>query len=76
MAGAIIENCMERGIEGAETLGAVAVGPKQVIALILVKKAWTREGVSEGLVQLNLTNAKLWRPGSRLGRIPSLVEDS
>ena len=66
---------MERGIEGAETLGAVAVGPKQVIALIMVKKAWTREGVSEGLVQLNLTDARLSRPGSRWGRIPSLVED-
>ena len=75
MAGAIIENCMERGVEGAETLGAVAVGRKQVIALILVKKAWTREGVSEGLIQLNLTNARLSRLGSRLGRIPSLVED-
>ena len=74
-AGAIVENCMERGIGGAATLGAVAVGPEQVIVVVLIRKTWTRRGVSEGLVQLNVTNSGLSRPGSRLRRNSSLVQE-
>lgn len=66
-AGEIVEKCMERGIDGAETVGAAAVGPKLVIAVILMRKGWKGNSVSEGLVELNMRNVTLLRPGNFSG---------
>ena len=74
-AAAVVEKCMEGGIDGAETLGAVAVGPKLAIAVVLTKKWWMRGGRSEGLDLFNVTNARLLGPGVHSGLNSALVED-
>lgn len=63
----IVEKCMVEGIDGAETIGASAVGPKRVIVVILKKRGWN--------VQLNGTDVTLLKPGNFSGSIPSLIED-
>lgn len=58
----IFQKCIERGIDGAETVGAVAVGPKHVIAVILKKTGWMRNSESGGMYELNMTNVTLLGP--------------
>ena len=69
-----MEECLVRGIDRTPTLGGVYVGPKGVITLILVKRN-VRDGVGEGLVDLNMTNVTLSRPGSQFGNLSSMVEE-
>lgn len=73
-ANAIVEECLGRGIGGIQTLGGAYVGPKGVITIILVKRD-VRGGVSEGLVDLNMTNVTLIGPGRPLGPLSSRVEE-
>lgn len=74
-ADGIVESCMEEGIDGAETIGTDAVGPKGVIAVVLLKRLMERGGVSGGLHPLNVTNVQLSKPGNLSGLYSSLVED-
>lgn len=73
-AEAIVQKCM---IDGAETLGAVAVGPKRVVGVFLTKRWWER-GYRDGrLGLLNVTSARLLRPGSHTWLNPALlIEES
>lgn len=71
----IVQKCMEQGIDGAETVGAVAVGPKRAIVVVLTKKRWNRSNMSGGTFGLNMTNVTLLGPGIILGLSPSLIED-
>ena len=67
----LVENCMERGIDGAATLGRVTVGPRGAIDVVLRKKGH----VDGGVHLLDLTNVQLSKPGSLSRPSPSLVED-
>lgn len=68
-AEAIVQKCM---IDGTETLGAVTVGPKRVIAVSLSKRWWER-GRNGRLGLLNVTNARLLRLGSHTGLNTALL---
>ena len=70
-----MQKCMERGIEGAETLGAVAVGPALVLAVIVLRKVSNSGSGSGGVHGLNMVNATLLRPGNFSRISQSLVED-
>ncbi len=70
-----MEKCLERGVDGAETLGAVAVGPGHVITVMLKKKGWLRGSGSAALVELNVTDAALARLGKSSKTAPSSVEE-
>lgn len=70
----VVQKCMEQGIDGAETVGAVAVGPKRVIAIVLTKR-WSGSSMSGGTFELNMTNVTLLGPGIFSGLSPSLIED-
>lgn len=54
-AEAIVQKCMEQGIDGAETVGATAVGPKHVIAVVLARKRSMGDSLSQGLIGLNMS---------------------
>lgn len=69
-AEAIVQKCM---IDGTETLGAVTVGPKRVVAVFLTKRWWERGGRDGRLGLLNVTNARLLRPGSHTWLNPALL---
>ena len=71
----IVQKCMELGIDGAETVGAVAVGPKRVIAVVLTKKGRNGSNMSGGTFELNMTNLTLLGPGIISGLSLSLIED-
>ncbi len=71
----IVKKCMERGIDGAETVGAVAVGPKHVLAVILVREPSTRGSVGRERLELNMTNVTLMGTGNSSGLSPPFVED-
>lgn len=71
----LVQKCMERGIEGAETLGAVAVGPALVLAVIVLRKVSNSGSGSGGVHGLNMVNATLLRPGNFSRISQSLVED-
>lgn len=62
----IVNWCMERGVDGAQTLGAVSVGPKKVLVVVMMRKGWGRGG--GGLVGLLGT-------GNSSGLLTSFVED-
>ena len=70
-----MKQCMERGIHGAETLGAELVGPKGALAVLMFRTALKQIGAGGGLVLSNLTNMRLSGPGSLAGFLPSLVKD-
>ena len=71
----VVEKCLEQGIDGAETLGAVAVGPGHVITVMLKKKGWLRGSGGGALVALNVTNVALLRLGNSSELAPSTIED-
>lgn len=71
-AEAIIQKCM---IDGTKTLGAVTVGPKRVIAVVLSKRWWDRGGRDGGLGLLNVTNARLLGPGNHTGLNSAMVKE-
>ena len=68
----IVESCLERGIDGAETMGSDTVGPKGVIAVVMLKRIITTGWV---LAPLNLTDIRLSKPGRITRPLSSLVED-
>ena len=69
-----MEWCLERGVDGAETLGAASVGPKKVLFVVLIRKGWGRgDGGSVGL--LGTGNMTLLGGGNSSGLETSLVED-
>lgn len=71
-AEAIVQKCL---IDGTETLGAVTVGPKRVIAVVLSKRWWGRGDRDGRLGLLNVTNATLLGPGSHTGLISALIKE-
>lgn len=74
-ADGLVASCMEEGIHGAETVGAEIVGPKGVIAIVMLRRVTKTGGLSAGLHPLNVTNVRLSKPGSLSGLLASLVED-
>ena len=71
----LVLECLERGIRGAPTIGAVAVGPKRAIVVILTKNWETGDGLGGGLLELNTTNVTLVGPGNLAGLRPDFVGD-
>lgn len=71
----LVEECLERGIDGAETVGAVAVGPRRVIAVVLMRKGARKDGVGRGTFELNMANVTRLGAGNFSGMSPSLIED-
>ena len=70
----IVNKCMERGIDGAETVGAVVVGPKRVIVVVLMRKERIRGGVGAEVLKL-VTNATMVGPGNFSAGSPPFIED-
>ena len=68
----VVESCLERGIGGAQTLGSHTVGPKGVIAVVMLKRVIATGGVS---APLNLTDIQLSKPGRLSRPLSSLAED-
>ena len=54
-AKAVLETCLEEGVEGEKTIGAQIVGPKRIIVVLLLKKSSVNLGVG-GLHVMNGTN--------------------
>ena len=71
----IVKKCMEQGIDGVETVGAVAVGPKQVLSVVLMRRQTMRGSVGGDFLELNMTNVTLMGTGNFSGLHPPLVED-
>ena len=71
----IVEKCMERGIDGTETVGAVTVGPKCVIAIVLMRKERMGGGVGAEVLELNMTNVTMVGPGNFSAGSPPFVEE-
>ena len=74
-ANGLVESCMEQGIDGAATVGVELVGPKGVIALVMLKRLMKTGGPSRGLQPLNVTNVRLSKPDVLSGLLSSLVAD-
>lgn len=72
----LVERCMEQGIDGAETLGADAVGPKGVIAVVMLRRIMKGEWTNGALDQLNVTKVRLSKPGVVSGLLSSRGEAS
>lgn len=71
----IVRKCMERGIDGAETVGAVAVGPKHVLAVILTREPLMRGNGGGDMLEINMTNVTLMGTGNFSGLSPPFVGD-
>ena len=54
-AKAVLETCLEEGVEGGKTIGAQIVGPKRVIVVLLLKKSAVAPGMWGSQV-MNRTN--------------------
>lgn len=72
----VVEKCMEVGIEGVETIGAGFAGPREVIAVVLVKDPRTLGAIGGGLGLMNMTNTTLLGPGSLSGLVSSLTAEA
>ena len=66
---------MERGIDGAETVGAVTVGLKCVIAIVLMRKERMGGGVGAEVLELHMTNVTMVEPGNFSAGSPPVVEE-
>lgn len=71
----IVELCLERGVDGVGTLGAVSVGPMKALVVVMMRKGSMGGGGSGGLVEiLGMRNGtELGRNLSRVGT--PLIED-
>ena len=73
-AKAIVQKCMDEGVNGGEeTVGAVAVVPKRVFAVISKRIDWERGSRSGAF---NTTNIRLLGPGNVSGLSGSVIEDA